>query len=172
MPRTKECSKCGGDFPVMRYRGFQAPEGGCWCGVHGPSGSVATSRGYSCGLPESSASLTGTDADVSAVARGVVGGTEESSASLMGTSEDVCFSPSLSRRKRGRVATGTPVRAAPNSSCNESNESVDSFRQKRSLGKRIGSTRSAASTASIMCSSCSVSSSRSCTSSLCVGGMA
>ena len=123
MPRTKECSKCGGDFPVMRYRGFQAPEGGWLCGVHGPSGSVATSRGYSCGLPESSASLTGTDADVSAVARGVVGGTEESSASLMGTSEDVCFSPSLSRRKRGRVATGTPVRAAPNSSCNESNES-------------------------------------------------
>ena len=134
MPPKKKTCPCGKKFiPRKRYRGLQAPEGGWLCGVHGPSGMAARLSGYSCGLPESSGSSTGTDADVSEVAGAVssgdvatsdVGVTEESSAALTGTGADVCASPPVSRRKRGRVATGgTPVRAPPNSSSNESNES-------------------------------------------------
>ena len=144
--RNKQTCLCGKQFiPRKRYRGFGVPEGGWLCGVHGPSGMAARLSGYSCGLPESSGSSTGTDADVSEVAGAVssgdgatsdVGVTEESSAALTGTGADVCASPPVSRRKRGRVATGgTPVRAPPNSSSNESNESVDSFREKRSRGE-------------------------------------
>jgi hypothetical protein len=150
--RNKQTCSCGKQF-IPRKRYFGVPEGGWLCGVHGPSGIAARSSGYSCGLPESSGSSTGTDADVSEVAGAVssgdvatsdVGVTEESSAALTGTGADVCASPPVSRRKRGRVATGgTPVRAPPNSSSNESNESVDSFREKRSLGTRVGSTPNA-----------------------------
>jgi hypothetical protein len=123
--RNKQTCSCGKQF-IPRKRYFGVPEGGWLCGVHGPSGIAARSSGYSCGLPESSGSSTGTDADVSEVAGAVssgdvatsdVGVTEESSAALTGTGADVCASPPVSRRKRGRVATGgTPVRAPPNSS--------------------------------------------------------
>ena len=122
MPQKKKTCSCGKKFiPRKRYRGLQAPEGGWLCGVHGPSGTVARQCGYSCGLPESSGSSTGTDADVSEVAGAVssgdgatsdVGVTEESSAALTGTGADVCVSPPVSRRWAEAMEKALDVLAA------------------------------------------------------------